>query len=85
VVTTAHDHSSDRAAGVGATSPYVNIRKHWNRSSRSLAACSATSEFFNLRLTGVSHIAQRGKPPAHLLAAVGGAQGADCKSAPHEG
>ena len=56
--------------------PYVDIRKQWERlmtiASRMLR-CDLEGKkrtFFNFRHTGASHIAQRGKTPAHLLAVV---------------
>ena len=56
--------------------PYVDIRKQWNRlleiAGRMLGYDleGKKGEFFNFRHTGASHIAQRGKTPAHLLAVV---------------
>ncbi len=57
-------------------SPYVDIRKQWERlmtiASRMLGyeLEGKRRTFFNFRHTGASHIAQRGKTPAHLLAVV---------------
>jgi hypothetical protein len=56
--------------------PFVDIRKQWVRlmtiASRMLGYDLEGKKrmFFNFRDTGASHIAQRGKTPAHLLAAV---------------
>ena len=56
--------------------PYVDIRKQWERlmeiASRRLGYELEGKKrmFFNFRHTGASHIAQRGKTPAHLLAVV---------------
>ena len=56
--------------------PYVDIRKQWERlmviASRMLRYDLEDKKrtFFNFRHTGASHIAQRGKTPAHLLAVV---------------
>jgi len=56
--------------------PFVDIRKQWERlmtiASRMLGYDLEGKKrmFFNFRYTGASHIAQRGKTPAHLLAAV---------------
>jgi integrase len=56
--------------------PYVDIRKQWYRlleiTSRMLGYDleGKKGEFFNLRHTGASDIARRGKTPAHLLAVV---------------
>lgn len=55
---------------------YVDIRKRWERlmeiASRMLGRELEGKKrtFFNFRHTGASHIAQRGKTPAHLLAVV---------------
>jgi integrase len=54
----------------------VDIRKQWERlmeiASRMLGRELEGKKriFFNFRHTGASHIAQRGKTPAHLLAVV---------------
>jgi integrase len=56
--------------------PYVDIRKQWERlmtiAGRMLGYDLEEKKrtFFNFRHTGASHIAQRGKTPAHLLAVV---------------
>jgi len=56
--------------------PYVDIRKQWERlmviASRMLRYDLEDKKrtFFNFRHTGASHIAQRGKTPAHLLGVV---------------
>lgn len=56
--------------------PYVDIRKQWNRfleiAGRMLGGDleGKKGKFFNFRHTGASHIAQRGKTPAHLIAVV---------------
>jgi hypothetical protein len=56
--------------------PYVDIRKQWDRlveiASHMLGYDleGKKGQFFNFRHTGASHIAQRGKTLAHLLAVV---------------
>ncbi|MGZ5441096.1 MAG: hypothetical protein ACXW5U_05020 [Thermoanaerobaculia bacterium] len=56
--------------------PYMDIRKQWERlmviASRMLRYNLEDKKrtFFNFRHTDASHIAQRGKTPAHLLAVV---------------
>ena len=57
-------------------SPYVDIRKQWNRlieiASRMLGheLTGKKADFFNFRHTGASDIAQRGRDPKHLLVVV---------------